>query len=527
MKFNRRPTRRVFVAALIAAALLLAISAAAQNQSECPVRVSLLQVNDVYQFAPVDGGNNGGLARVLTLRKQIMSESPNTLFLLSGDTISPSIESNTIADGQMMKGRQMIEAWNLIGLDYATLGNHEFDFGPDTLHQRIAESRFKWLVANVFDKKTGKLFAGTEEFVVRQFEGVKIGIFGLLLRETLQTSQAGPDIEIGEPCAAAARVMPKIRAAGAQVIVALTHLSMSEDKQLARCSGVDVIIGGHEHTRLESVAGHAPIFKMTSDARELGRIDLNISRATGKLESIDWKIYPVNETVAKDPDFAPLNEKYGALLKRLEEVIGRTDVELGLRSADVRTRETNMADFIADSYRAATGADVALVNGGAIRADTVVNRGEVTRRDVMSIVPFNNRLVKIEIPGAVLRAALEHSVASFGVETEPGRFAQVSGIRYAFDARRDPGKRLTSITVNGKPLDDKQTYTLATSSYVALKGGDGYTMFGGAKVLIDADHGPAEADVLIKAIAAVPSIAPRVDGRITRADQPKDANSCP
>jgi 5'-nucleotidase len=186
-----------------------------------------------------------------------------------------------------------------------------------------------------------------------------------------------------------------------------------------------------------------------------------------------------------------------------------------------------MADFIADSYRAATGADVALVNGGAIRADTIVNRGEVTRRDVLSIVPFNNRLVKIEIAGAVLRAALEHSVGSFGVETEPGRFAQVSGIRYAYDARRDPGKRLTSVTVNGKPLDDKQSYTLVTNSYVALKGGDGYNMFRGAKVLIDETNGPPEADVLIKAIASMPSIAPRVDGRITRADQPKDANSCP
>src|SRR5262245_27448582 len=362
MIFKRFKSRRATTAPILFFfALALAAVTTAQDNSECPVRVTLLQVNDVYQFAPVDGGRNGGLARVLTLRKQIMRESKNTLFLFSGDTISPSIESNTVADGQMMKGRQMIEAWNLIGLDYATLGNHEFDFGPDTLHQRINESRFQWLVANVFDKKTGKLFAGTREFVVREFDGVKIGIFGLLLRETLQTSQTGPDIEIGEPCAAAAQVIPKIRAAGAKVIVALTHLPMSEDKQLARCSGVDLIIGGHEHTLLQSMAGRAPIFKMTSDARELARIDLNISRQTGKVESIDWRIYQVNETVAPDADFAPLNQKYAGLLKSLEKVIGRTDVDLDLQSANVRTRETNMANFIADTYRAATGADVALI----------------------------------------------------------------------------------------------------------------------------------------------------------------------
>ena len=150
---------------------------------------------------------------------------------MAGDTISPSIESNTY------KGAQMIEAWNAAGLDYATLGNHEFDFGPDVLLRRMGESHFKWLAANVLDKQTGKLFADTPEFIVREFDGVKIGIFGILLPETLQTSRPGPNIDILDPCATAARVIPKIRAAGAQVIVALTHLSMAEDKQLARCSG--------------------------------------------------------------------------------------------------------------------------------------------------------------------------------------------------------------------------------------------------------------------------------------------------
>lgn len=494
--------------------------AAAQQQRECPVRVTLLQVNDVYQFAPVDGGKSGGLGRVLTLRKQIMTESPNTIFLLAGDTISPSIESNTY------KGSQMIEAWNLLGLDYATFGNHEFDFGPDVLRQRINESRFKWLAANVVDTKTGRLFADTPEFIVREFDGVKIGLFGIVLQDTLKTSRPGPNVEIGDPCATAGRVMPKIRAAGAQVIVALTHLSMAEDKQLARCSGVDVIIGGHEHTLLESMAGHAPIFKMTSDARELGRIDLNISKTTGKVESIDWQVIPVTDRIKEDLTFAPMNEKYGALLKSLEQVVGRTDVELNIRSADVRTRETNMADFIADAFRAANNADVALVNGGSIRADTTIGPGVMTRRDVLSMLPFNNRVVKIQISGAVLRAALEYGVASIGVEEQPGRFPQVSGVRYAYDATRKSGERLTSVTVNGKPLDDRATYSLTTTSYVAIDGGDGYSMFKGAKLLIPPGTAPSEADILQKAISSTPAIAPKVDGRITRVDAAKGQANC-
>jgi 5'-nucleotidase len=525
---HRRVTaRRIALAAGLVLALA-AISVAnlrlnlstAQAQRECNVRVTLLQLNDVYQFAPVDGGTRGGLARVLTLRKQIMSESPHALFLLAGDTISPSVESNTY------QGRQMIDAWNSSGLDYATFGNHEFDFGPEVLRARMSESHFKWLAANVIDKKTGKTFGDTPEFVVREFEGVKVGIFGIILQETLTSSRPGPEVDILDPCATAARVMPRIRAEGAQVIVALTHLSMAEDKQLARCSGVDVIIGGHEHTLLESMSGHAPIFKMTSDARELGRIDLNISKSTGKLDSIDWQVIPVTDQVKDDVAFASINRKYGDLLKTLEQPIGRTDVELDVKSANVRTQETNMSDFVADAFRQATQSDVALVNGGSLRADAIMRPGILTKRDVISILPFNNRVVKLQVTGAMIRAALENGVSHSVEESQPGRFPQVSGIRYAFDTSRKPGARLTSVTVNGKALDDRHTYTLATTTYLAVEFGDGYEMFRGATFLIRPEQAQLETEILRKAIAAVPAISPKLDGRIKRIDAAKDQNPC-
>src|SRR5258705_9743809 len=150
MRVDRRAPRRM---ALVVTIFLVAVmSLAAQQKPDCTVRVTLLQVNDVYQFAPVDQGARGGLARLLTMKKAIEKESPNTLFLLSGDTISPSVESITY------KGAQMIDAWNAAQLDYSTFGNHEFDFGPDVLRQRTQESKFKWIAANVLDKKTGKPF---------------------------------------------------------------------------------------------------------------------------------------------------------------------------------------------------------------------------------------------------------------------------------------------------------------------------------------------------------------------------------
>jgi 5'-nucleotidase len=527
MNHRRVTARRIALGAGLVLALA-AIGAAnfslnlstAQTQRECNVRVTLLQVNDVYQFAPVDGGARGGLARVLTLRKQIMSESPHALFLLAGDTISPSVESITY------QGQQMIDAWNSSGLDYATFGNHEFDFGPDVLRARMSDSHFKWLAANVIDKKTGKTFGNTPEFVVREFDGVKIGLFGIVLQETLQTSRPGPNVDILDPCATAAKVIPKIHAAGAQVIVALTHQTIADDKQFARCSGVDVIIGGHEHTLLESMSGHAPIFKMDSDARELGRIDLNISKSTGKLESIDWQIIPVTDQVKDDVAFASINQKYSALLKTLEQPVGRTAVELDVKSADVRMEETNMADFVADTFRQAMQADVALVNGGSLRADAIMRPGILTKRDVISILPFNNRVVKLQVTGALIRAALENGLSHSVEESQPGRFPQVSGIRYAFDTSRKPGARLVSVMINGKPLDDRRTYTLATTTYLAVEFGDGYEMFRGATFLIRPEQAQLETDILQKAIAAVPTIAPKLDRRIERVDAAKDQNPC-
>jgi 5'-nucleotidase len=501
------------LALILIIALWTIVPLSAQQKPDCTVRVTLLQVNDVYQFAPVDQGARGGLARVLTLKKEIEKQSPNTLFLLSGDTISPSVESITY------KGAQMIDAWNAADLDYSTFGNHEFDFGPEVLRQRMNESKFKWIVANVIDKKTGKPFGDAPAYVVREFDGVKVGIFGLTLEETMTTSRPGPDVEFLDPCETAQKIVAELHAQGVKTVVALTHLSMSEDKEVARCADVDVIIGGHEHTLLESAAGGAPIFKMTADARELGQIDLNISKTTGAVDSIDWRVIPVTNKTKDDPQFAALNLKYGKLLKELSQVVGRSSVALDARSAVGRTQETNVGNFIADAFRAATKADVGLMNGGSIRADEIIAAGTLTKRDVLSILPFKNKVVKVELSGALLRQALEHRVARSAEDAEPGRFPQVSGVRFTFDASRPAGSRIVDLTVNGKPLDEKKNYTLATSDYVALDGGDGYAMLKEARVLIPKEAAQFDSDVLRLAIAAKKVIAPKTDGRIKRLDK--------
>ncbi len=496
----------------LALALLVAaiFSIAAQDKSQCNVKVTLLQVNDVYQFAPVDQGTRGGLGRIMTLKKSIQQENPNTLLLMSGDTISPSVESITY------KGAQMIEAWNAIGLDYATFGNHEFDFGPDVLKQRIGESKFGWIAANVVDKTSNQPFGNAKRFVVREFGGVKVGIFGLVLPETKITSKPGNNVEFLNPCDTAKEIVSELHGQGVKVVVALTHLSMREDKEVARCAGVNLIIGGHEHTLLESHAGNAPIFKMTSDARELGRIDLNIS-PTGELESIDWKVIPVDSTTPEAPEFAAIYRKYASLLAELASPIGSTRVALDARSKENRTRETNVGNFITDAFRKATTADVGFMNGGSVRADSIIGPGKLTQRDLLSMLPFKNKLVKIEVTGATLRAALEHGVSRSAEDSEPGGFPQVSGIHFTFDASRPPGSRVVEAKVNGLPLDDAKKYSLTTTTFTGLDGGDGYTMFKGSTVIIPPDRAPTDAEAVKKAIGTRP-IAPKVEGRIKRLD---------
>jgi 5'-nucleotidase len=504
--------KKILIANLLLWLSLVAVPA--QKKAEPPVKVTFLHVNDVYQFMPVDGGERGGLARILTLKKKVLAENPQTIFTLGGDTISPSVESRTY------KGAQMIDAWNALGIDYAVFGNHEFDFKTADLLARIKESKFTWLGANVLDTKTKRIFADTPPFVIREIGGVKVGIIGFLLPETKQTSSMEDFLTVQDFCQTAKKYVPMMRQKGARTIIGLTHLSMFQDKQLANCAKFDLILGGHEHTLLQSSANGTPIFKMTADGRELGRFDLFINPRTGLVESMDWEIIPVSKEIEEAPEFAPVVAKYKDLLEKLAEPVGMTGVVLDATSFSSRNQETNIGNFIADSYRNVTQADIGFVNGGSIRADLTYNPGMLTKRDILSILPFNNPIVKIELSGKLLREVIEHGVARSGPDedSEPGRFPQVSGMSFKFDVAKPAGSRATEIKVGGQMLDENKTYTLATSDFLVSRGGDGYTMLKNAKIMISADKAERDSEVFEKAIKSSPNstISPRVEGRIIK-----------
>jgi len=268
---------------------------------------------------------------------------------------------------------------------------------------------------------------------------------------------------------------------------------------------------------------------MTADARQMGRFDLTVDRATGKLQSVDWEVLPITDKIADDPEFAAVTEKYKETLVTYTELVGRTQVRLDARSEANRTGETNVGDFVTDALREAVGADVALINGGSIRADTVFEPGSLSKHDVLAILPFGTDVVKVEVTGATLRRALEHGVSQSAAGAEPGRFPQISGLRFSFDTTSPVGSRVKKVTVNGQPRDDRRTYTLATNVYL-LGGGDGYDMFKGARQLTKQGEALADSEILRKAIASAPQgIAPQVDGRIEWIGKPAEGNQneCP
>jgi 5'-nucleotidase len=498
-------------------AVIIALFSSAHSQTEAKgkqkLRVTILQLNDVYQTAAMDKGKAGGLARVATLRKKIMAESPNTIFLLAGDTISPSVASS------VFKGEQMIAVWNALGLDYAALGNHEFDFGPEVLLARMKESKFSWLGANVIDRRAGKPFGGMAPYVIRTVGGVKVGLFGLLTTDTATSSKPGPNVRFVDPVLTAKSIVARLRRQGAQIIIAITHLDMSVDKELARrVPQIDVIIGGHEHELLQSMAGRTPIFKWGSDARTLGRIDLNVSKATRRVESIDWSAIPVTDAVPDDSTVAAAAAEYDTKLDAaLGQPVGQTLVELDARSQSSRSRETNMGDLVADAYRHAMQADVALINGGSIRADTTYSPGPITKRDTIAVLPFGDPIVKIEVSGAILRAALENGVSRVIEEPASGRYPQVSGLSFTFDGRKPAGSRVVEVLINGQSLDEKRLYSLAVAEYL-VNGGDDYSMFKGARYLIAPESAPISSTVLASSIAAAGTISPKIEGRSKRLD---------
>jgi 5'-nucleotidase len=511
---TRRVSLRLTVAiALLAGATALpwrgaSIARAAQREELTSPRastpVTFLQINDVYSTVPIDG--LGGLARVATIKQQMAAAGKTPVLVIAGDFLSPSVASS------VFKGEQMVAALNAAGLDFATLGNHEFDFGSDLLIQRMDEAKWQWVVSNVVDTNTGKPIGNAAPYVVRQYGDLKVGMIGLCLTSEEITPDNLKHLRLIDPAEAAAEYIPRLKAEGANVIVAITHLTFAEDRALAeRFPEIDLIIGGHEHFPITATENRTLISKAGSDAKFVARIDLN-RRADGLIERF-FELIPVTASIPDDPATLAVVTDYETRLgTALDAVVGTS--RAGLDADSVRTRggETNLGDLVADAVRNEAGTDVAIINSGSIRGDRIYPAGPISRRTIIAIHPFGGVICKLEVTGRVLVQALNAGVAK--LPASEGRFPQVSGLTMHVSASAPEGNRVSDVRIGGQPIDPDRTYTLATTDY-QLKGGDGYDMLPGQRVLVGPEAGPLITAALEHYIAARGQINPAVDGRIT------------
>jgi 5'-nucleotidase/UDP-sugar diphosphatase len=464
-------------------------------------KVTLLQVNDVYEISPARG--KGGLAELATLLKEERAQHANTITVIPGDFLSPSIMS------ALTKGAQMIELFNALQVDYVTFGNHEFDFGPDVAKQRIAESKFVWLGTNVLGAD-GKVFGGAVATATKQVGDVK--------PETHHLSSPGPDVKFVATIEAARAAVAQLKQDGAHVIIALTHLDLPDDRALAKAvPGIDVIVGGHEHEPISWYERTTLIHKAGTDAQYLGAIDLDIrtTESAGRKTTTvvpQWRMW-ANYNTKPDPDVALIVKKYTDKLdQELGVVIGKTTTELDSRTDSVRTVETRSGNLYSDAIMAGLGAEAAITNGGGMRANRVIAAGaDLTRKDILQDLPFGNLSLLIELKGEDLKAALESGLSM--VETKAGRFPQVAGLTVEYDPKAPPGSRVTKVTVAGQPLDPARIYKIATTDYMA-GGGDGYAALAKGKVLTDPRAATLMATMVMEYIQAKGTVSPQLDGRI-------------
>ena len=471
------------------------------------ITVTFVQTNDIDRMEAIDG--RGGFAKLAAVVNAEKAKGP-ALFIHSGDTISPSLLSG------LDKGVHIIDILNQMGVVMMVPGNHEFDFGPEVFRARMAEATFPILSSNMTEAD-GSPLANTIDTKILEIEGIKFGFYGLTTEDTVVVSSPGdiaiaPAVEVGIAKAAA------LREAGADIVVGVMHTPFVADIALATADAADLILTGHDEHLLAYYNGRTAMTESEAQANYVVVTELHITKEQkddGSID-IDWRPdFRIIDTVNVEPDpaIAAVVKTYTDQLdKELQTEIGTTATPLDSRRVVVRGGEAAIGNLIADAMREAVGAEIGLTNGGGIRADREYEAGTtLTRGDILAELPFGNKTVKLELTGADIRAALENGFSQ--VENGAGRFPQVSGLTVEYNPGRPAGERVTSVMVGDAPLDDARTYTLATNDYIA-RGGDGYTAFGNAKMLITPIDATLMASQVIDYVAAMGTVSPAVEGRI-------------
>lgn len=442
------------------------------------IEVIFLHVNDVYEIAPLEGGKTGGLARVATLRKQLLAENPNTLTVLAGDFLNPSlIATLPYNDNEKIRGRHIVDVMNHTGFDLVCFGNHEFDLTEKDLQKRLNESQFQWVSTDVFHKTEAGIFPfykiknGEKEYIpetwtweVEDADGtkIKVGFFSACL-------DANPVeyVFYKNPFTEAELAYQKLKNE-TDIVLGLTHLDIRQDMELAALvPEVALIMGGHNHDNMKYDVDNVVITKADANAKTAYVHRIKFNTKTRKTE-MNHTLVDINETIELDSAVTVVVEKWSELAARSfaeqgfdpNEVLTTLSEPLDGRESIVRNQQTNFGKMITRAMSEAFGDhnDCSIVNAGSIRLDDQLS-GAITQLDIIRSLPFGGKILELKMTGQLLREVLNEGLARKGT----GAYLQWDKI--AFDDMQN------AWVIGGEPLQMEREYTVIISDYL-IKGID-------------------------------------------------------
>jgi 5'-nucleotidase / UDP-sugar diphosphatase len=545
MNISRRNILKLFGLAGASTAL-----EASQNaQAAGGFTVTLLHSNDTHDhlepttYSGKDAAGKdykvqyGGVARIKAALETLKKASTNPIVLDAGDVFTGTIY------GMVYKGLADLAYMESFGVQAQTIGNHEFDNGPSQLAEYIKNASFPVVSANIDASSEPLLKDILKKSTVLEVRGQKIGIVGVTTPETPITSSPGDTVKFLDPLSSVQAEVDALRGSGITKIILLSHLGYSEDLKLApKLKGVGVIVGGHSHTPLGKFEGNGlpasegaypTVLKdssgktiLVSQVWEWGKFygSLRVTfDADGTPVSWGGKVVPVTESFKADTRLAATLKAFTVPVDAFrKEVVGTAVSKLNGERGDVRKRETNLSNVIADANLWKTqkyGTIISLQNGGGVRAS--IEAGPITVGQIINVQPFGNTLFVLDLTGAEVRASLENGVSQW--ETGAGRFLQVSGLKYTFDLAQKPGSRITDVQVKDgtgfKALDPAAVYKVVVNNFIA-SGGDGFDALKNAKGSRTDTYLP-DYQVMQEYFASLKTIDAKLEGRITILNEPK------
>ncbi|MDE8601767.1 5'-nucleotidase C-terminal domain-containing protein [Marinomonas sp. RSW2] len=451
-------------------------------------------------------GNYAQLASVIDLYRK---KDPDTLFIFGGESLGPSILST------IDRGAHIIDILNSLQPNVMGISKRELSHQEDELILRTYEASFPIVSSNLYDPLTYRPPEGIQTHAILKTDAITLGFISVLDPDVVNKYPTDR-IEVTSPEKAIIKAVIELKAQGADLIVLHYSVYTAVFDRLLQKGTVDLTLHKDQNFKLGPYQGlpHHPRNIIVKDKAHTAVIQLSWQPANLK-KSLKIKYSEIDLTAVspKLSVFKQEQEYARQLNTLLADVLGETTTPIDLRRETLRTAENGFADFVADTLKQFTSADLSLINSGTLRGDAIFPAGTIlTRKDIRTMMPYRNTLKLIEATGQQITAALEHGLS--GIDSTSGQYLQISGIKIKYDATRPAGERLLLVTLNNKLLSPTKTYKVATLDYL-LNGGDGYTMFINSNVL-NHQQNPnfTLPDLIAEKIQELKMIAPKTDGRI-------------